>query len=530
MALVILNVLCLLGVLLIAYWWGNQGLFSAFIHLLCVITAGAIAFAVWEPLTLGLFMKGSAFDRYAWAFALVGTFALTLAVLRVATNKLIPANVKLPRWADLGFGLPVGAASGVLSMGILLLAAGFVQSQKEIFGFVGYARNTSSTVVRVNSMWIPYHEITADFYDLLSVGSFRTGRPMRHYYPNLAQMSGSLVRDTFKKGRAQVSLRPSQVQVLESWMCPNRAIVKVRFGRGARDFGEQLTLSSSQVRLVSTAGGTQKPLVEHPTRWRQSVKEGPDRTFVFDDISHFITTVPGRETADVLIEFPWREGYVPHFVQIKGTRLMLRNVQPADEAQCDGILQGAATAAAPRNTRVGGARLGPTDLRMANDIRPVTTSTNMLPGSMKQQDRFLTEGFGVFQTGGSMNVARNLRILGFYEPPGTRVLQLSVDRDSPANIYGDVKRQVSERDRPALVDRNGNTYSAIGYLHEAPEGVEIVLDPADGVDIGGLPHVPSSGRHRLRLIFQVTEGVSIVGFRVGDVNVASCNLNVEIKR
>jgi hypothetical protein len=167
---------------------------------------------------------------------------------------------------------------------------------------------------------------------------------------------------------------------------------------------------------------------------------------------------------------------------------------------------------------------------MANDIRPVTTSTNMLPGSMKETEKYLTEGHGVFQAGGSMNVARNLRILGFYEPPGTRVLQLSVDRRSPANLFGAVKTRVSDGDRPTLVDRNGNTYSAIGYLHEAPDGVEIVLDPTNGVTMGQLPHVPTSGNHRLRLIFQVTEGTNVVGFKVGDVNVATCNLNVEAKR
>jgi hypothetical protein len=530
MSFVVFNILCLAAVLLIAYWWGNQGLFSAFIHLLCVITAGAVAFAVWEPLTLGLFMKGSAFDRYAWAAALVGTFALTLAVLRVATNKLIPANVKLPRWADLSFGLVVGAASGVLTMGILLLGAGFVQSQTKIMGFVGYERNSSSKIVRVNAMWIPYHEITANFYSLLSVGSLSSGRPMRHYYPDLARMAGSLVRDTYLSGKAQVSLRPSQVQVMQTWRCPDRVIVKVRFDRGARDFGEQLTLSSSQVRLVSAARGTAKPLVAHPTRWRQPTKDGPDQTFTFSDISHYITTVPGQERADVLIEFPWREGIRPLFIQLKGTRFMLPNVQDVDAGQCDGVLQGAVAAANPTTTRVGGARLGPTDLRVANDIRPVTASTNMLPGSMKETDKYLTEGHAVFQAGGSMNIARNLRILGFYEPPGTRIVQLSVDRQSPANIYGAVQSEVSDNDRPALVDSNGNTYSAIGYLHEAPTGVEIVLDPTDGVSMGRLPHVPTSGRQRLRLIFQVTEGVKIVGFRVGDVNVASCNVTVEAKR
>ena len=147
MQLIIFNVLCILIVLVIAYWWANQGLFSAIIHLLCVITAGALALAFWERLTVGLLLRGSWFDAYAWGIALVGVFVLALFVLRLATNKLVPSNVDLPQWANLGFGLPVGAVSGVLTIGILLLGLGFVHSQRTILGFVGDARDSSSSIV-----------------------------------------------------------------------------------------------------------------------------------------------------------------------------------------------------------------------------------------------------------------------------------------------------------------------------------------------------------------------------------------------
>ena len=41
---------------LIAYWWANQGLFSATIHFVCVLCAGALAFATWEPI-VGILMS-----------------------------------------------------------------------------------------------------------------------------------------------------------------------------------------------------------------------------------------------------------------------------------------------------------------------------------------------------------------------------------------------------------------------------------------------------------------------------------------
>jgi hypothetical protein len=531
MQLVIFNLLCILLVGVIAYWWANQGLFSAIIHLLCVVTAGALAFAFWERLTVGLLLRGSWFDGYAWSVGLVVVFVLALFVLRLATNKLVPANVDLPQWANLAFGLPVGAASGVLTIGILMLGMGFVQSQSTVMGFVGSARNSSSSIVRVNSMWIPFHEITGDFYGWLSVGALRSGQPLRQYYPDLPKVSWSLARDSFRKGRGQTTLRPSQAQVMEAWVCPSRCIVKVRFGRGARDYGEQLTISASQVRLISAASGFDSPLVVHPSRWRQMTKDDGEQTFAFDDISHFITTVPGRETADILIEFPWREGVVPRFIQIKGTRFALPRPQGVTDAVCDDVLGGAASSASAAAAPgvVGAGRLRASDISLANDIRPVTTSTNMLPGSIKHQDRLLTEGKGVFQTGGQMHVARNLRILGLYEPPGTRVVQLKVDRSSSANIYGAVRKQAPESARPMLVDSTGNTYSAVGYIHQAPEGVTIELDPGEGISMGQLPHVPTSGGQRLRLVFHVTEGAQLAGFRVGDVPVVSFSMLVQPK-
>jgi hypothetical protein len=177
----------------------------------------------------------------------------------------------------------------------------------------------------------------------------------------------------------------------------------------------------------------------------------------------------------------------------------------------------------------GAGRLASADISLANDIRPVNTSSNMLPGTIKHQDRYLTEGRGVFQAGGQMHVARNLRIQGIHEPPGTRIVQLRVDRSSSANIYGAIRKQVPETAMPMLVDRSGNAYWAIGYIHQSQDGVEIRLDPGDGISIGGLPHVPTSGSHRMRLLFQVTEGTTLAAFKVGDVPVASCNVAVDPK-
>ncbi len=524
----IVNIVCLLMVLLIGYWWANQGLFSAIIHLLCVITAGALALAVWEPLTVGLLLKGSFFDHYAWAFSLLGTFVVALLILRLATNKLVPANMDFPRWANLVFGFPVGLASGVITVGLLVIGLGFVQSQKSLMGFVGYGRDQAGNVRQLDGMWLPVHQITSDFYGLLSVGSLKTSHPMRQYYPQLDRQAVALARDSWRSGRGQITMRPGAASVQQAWVCPDRCVVKVRFGRGSRDYGQQLTLSASQARLVAAAAGGAKPYVAHPRRWSQPVKDVGDRIFSFDDASHFVTTIPGRESADILLEFPWREGLRPLFVQVKGARIDIRQVETLPD--CNEVMAGGAGS----GVSVDEAQLAlapairPAEIRVANDIRPVMTSTNVLPGTIKQQDKFLTEGIAMFSRD-RQQYSRTLRIQGFFEPEGTRVVQLDVGRRNAATIFGSIRANVGERAVPMLVDRDGNTYTAVGYVHEGRDGTEIRLDPNRGMTLDVIPPLPTAGNQKMRLIFHVTEGATIVGFQLDDSVVASCNLYVPEK-
>ena len=520
-------------VLLIAYWWANQGLFSAIIHLLCVIVAGALALAFWEPVTVGLLLRGGGFDNYAWGFSLVVLFVLILFVLRLVTNRLIPANVALPHWADLSFGFPVGAFAGVLTVGILVIGIGFVHSQHRVLGFAGYSRDKTGRITETNRLWLPFHQITDEFYSLLSVGSLKTGTPLRHYQPKLYQQAASLVRDSYRGGRGQLVMRPSQVAVVSASVCTSRALITVRFERGALDYGEQLTLSASQIRLIGDASGFDRAHVAHPVRWRQPTKDAGTRTFSFDDNSHYVTTVPGREQTVVTIEFPWRGGTTPRFIQIKGARLNLTKVEEMSQEECEAAFRGGAAAAGVTKapTDVYGARpLGPGQIKIGNDIRPVTTSTNVLPGTMKHVEKELVEGYALFPLGRT-SFSRNLLIEGIRENPGTRIVQLDVSRSSAASLYGNVRKLAGADATPFLVDGEGYTYTAIGYIHEGTEGVAIRLDPTNGIQsVSELPHLPTSGNQKVRLIFKVTEGVTIVGVRLGSTPIASCNLTVAAKR
>ena len=88
----IIKIGSLVLVLAITWVWLNRGFFNAFVHMLCTIAAGAIAFAFWEP--LAYLIMGLSPDKgfltflgyIAWGTGLILPFAVSLIVLRFATD------------------------------------------------------------------------------------------------------------------------------------------------------------------------------------------------------------------------------------------------------------------------------------------------------------------------------------------------------------------------------------------------------------------------------------------------------------
>ena len=538
--IIVFNILICALLLMIAYWWANQGLFSAILHLLCVIAAGAITLAFWEPLVAGVLLRGTKFDNYAWGICFIGLFAVTLFLLRLATNKLIPANVDVPHWANLACGFPVGAAAAVLTLGMATIGLGFVQSHREILGFVGYGRSErTGRPENLGGMWLPVHKWTSNFYGWLSVTSLRTGQPLRHYYPALHEQS-SLVRDSYEDGRGQLSLEPSEAEITTVVYCPERRLcaVGVKFHSGALDFGQRLTLSASQLRLITEPPGgrlgTGTPGVAFPIRWRAEVQGEGLQVSYFDSYFNYIKSVPGRESAEILLEFELPNQLEPRFLQIRGTRypLHLRQEDVVSGADCDALFAGAATPTrgndAPAPAPASAGVISSDDLKLTNRV-PVRISTNMLRTTIEHIDRYLSKGEALLKQGGT-RPSRKLMIRGIHEPPGTRIAQLNVSRGTSADLFGRVREQVDNDARMFLTDSVGNTYTPIGFMHKKPDGLLIKLKPSRRIStIGELPSLPTSGSQTLTLVFRVTIGVRIVRFDVGSVTVGTCDVEVTVK-
>ena len=533
--LIAFNAILLLIILLLAYWWANQGLFSALLHLFCVIVAGAIALAFWEPLTVGLLLRGNFFDNYAWGVSFIGLFVISLFILRITMDKLAPGNIDLPHGVNLGLGGAAGAAAGVLTVGIILLGTSFVQSTSAIMGWQGHQRASNGQIAPLNNLWVPYHQIAAEFYDFLSVGAFSTSRPLRHYSPNLHVQATSF-RDTWADGKGRVAMAPKFAEVKEVHQCEGLSqwLIKVHFDSGAfDDEGRALILAASQVRLISDADGTQEPIVAHPVGWSQYTKDSPNSAtyFNFGSPSQFVTNVPAQQSADILLAFQTPMAN-PRFLQIKNVRYALpAAVNKIDIAQAETLKRDYARTTTQLVLDTSAPTILPADLQVSSNLRPLVISINQLPASMSHVDNKLSDGHGIFPQRGD-RVGRDLQIDGILEPVGTRVVQVHVGRRSSATIFGIAGQQAGESATPFLIDENGGSYVPFGFMYERPDGqIEIYLNPKANIrSLGELHTLLRGGDNDIRLLFYVTEGPKIVSFRLNNITVGNCSVRTDEQR
>lgn len=533
--IIIFNVVLVAIAALIAYWWANQGFFSALLHLVCVIAAGAIALGTWEFVTVNYLLRGGWFDEYAWGMTLLGTFAISLFLLRLACDRLVPENLNLPTWVNYSFGTLFGAGAGVITVGICLIGIGFLQSSVEIVGFRGVVRDSQNNGLptAVNRLYPPLHTWTATFYSHLSGGALSPmlgSQSLARSYPALDDMALALWRDGASEGQSKASLAPGAARVDKVLVAPEASLgrgtrggvgVQMTFDREAYHLGERMILSASQVRLIGRNPSGEVVSI-HPTSWVQTGAAGPVE-YAFDDVTHFASSIAGQQTASFLFIFPSSSlgGTQPEFIQVKGVRFALpavpRPTTPVEwmaaKIQVGGI-DGPAFVYDPNAMP-----LEDTDIRIDATIAPLVLSKNQVSG-MEITEDFFASGRAIFAKDGGFNPSRALRIKGLLEPPGTKIVKLNVSRGtSSVDIWGDktdFRQKAGSGATVLLIDDKGNQFAPYGFFWERQNEVEIMLDPVRGVrSLADLPNLPAAGTHKLSLLYQIPEGTHVTGVKLG---------------
>ena len=537
-------------ILLIAYWWANQGLFSAILHCVCVILAGALAFAFWEPVVLGYFLNGSSFDNYAWGLVLGLIFFLFFLILRVTSDLLIPFDIPLPSLVNTIGGGIVGFFAGVLTMGMTSISCGFIQAPTEIVGFLGCVRSPESQGApnQLSQAWIPAANLTESFYRQLSLGSMSpSGKyAMATYYPRLAETALSLHRDTFRGGDARTSISPKDITVGNLIFDPDfiakdgatkgAYAIELTVTTGGYDNGEQFILSCAQTRISNTES---TPKVSYPTTFRQQLDEGAEKNYTFEDIGNYATSFPGDQDAKIVLFFPSENfpdpAKPPSVFFIKGLRYLLASPETTDLAKKFSSASDVEIVEEDISNPDGGFLRDISDFIVVNNsIRPVQLSVNnakTIDVAKSDDGNFLSGGKGVYKKGSPNIISRSQRISGFSHPAGTEVVLVDATRfanGTGIDMWGDRSKTFKELGKDVsieLVDSIGKTIKPCGYIWERQTDIEIFFQPTKLImKLSELPNQPSSGENKLKLVFIVPVNINIKGIKLGKTLIGTCNV------
>ncbi|MCC7203562.1 MAG: hypothetical protein IT441_00650 [Phycisphaeraceae bacterium] len=195
----LVNLFVIVFLILMAYVWAVfHGFFPALVHLVGVIAIGAIALAIWEPITVHFLLNP--LQSYAWGLGLLLPILLLTLMLRALMANFLSRGVSMMNWLDnIGGGL-CGLGAGIVMSGLVMIGSGFMPMPINAFGLQRVTITDAGRVEPVASnLWIPVDRMAASLFNRLSGGAFSTGTPLRDYLPRLdEQPSMFRLRPTFQ--------------------------------------------------------------------------------------------------------------------------------------------------------------------------------------------------------------------------------------------------------------------------------------------------------------------------------------------
>ncbi len=375
--LIVFNLLVVAGVLGLGYLWMTRGFFNAFLHLLCTLAAGAIAFAFWEPLShllLGV-LPTSGFARFlhgmSWGIGLLVPFLLSLIVLRVILDKTVKANVTQATAVDYAGGIICGGAAAAISVGFLVLSIGYFRLST---GFLGYqpayyseARNGS--IVRKDKLWLPVDSIVAKLYGSMSEHALASSEPLTKWRPNV-ELTGFTARMSPGNGAGRNTFNLDDFSLFRAYTvgAPNTPardllsdtfdetpqtyqdlsgqsvasgqlygyILDFRAGAKEDSKGAQVLMSNGQIHLIAektddSARGPRSQTIFPIASVSQAQASDGDLfgRWRYDAEDVFIASVGGASSVKMAFEFIVPTGYTPIAISVKNARLSLDDEAPA---------------------------------------------------------------------------------------------------------------------------------------------------------------------------------------------------------
>jgi uncharacterized membrane protein required for colicin V production len=365
----VLIVLC--AVAFITYLWTVRGFFSAFLHMLCIIVAGAIAFGLWEPIAYWLLQtspRGFIADA-AWGLSLALPFAIIALLLRVASDKLILSNAQPGTAVNYAGGAVCGLVAAIISVGIMVISLQYLRMQHESWATykaidytdAGTARGSLQKNTSPFRPWVD--ELTAAFYKKMSMGALSTPTPLAELQPDVALVSTGMrmnFSENNKLGQSRNTVAPSDFELIKRYTVGDTVAGEpvtrgggitedsqqpgvpqgfvdlkgnqitrgylagyvVKFKAGAKEQSGQIVIGNGQVNLVvaSKDGTDHKTLFPIAAISQTDASSSSLGRWRFDNDNFFIASVGGATEAPFAFEFLVPAGYDPKYLYVKNVR------------------------------------------------------------------------------------------------------------------------------------------------------------------------------------------------------------------
>ncbi|QYU67004.1 hypothetical protein J4558_18890 [Leptolyngbya sp. 15MV] len=503
------------------YLWLTRGFFSALLHLVCTVAAGAIAFGVWEPVSYLLIDLaadrgfGARLVDVAWALGLILPFAISLAVLRVAVDTVLPANAQCGTTADYAGGAVCGLGSGVITAGMIVLSLGFLRVPHD-FGGYQLVKNEGTTErgsLEINpSKVMPWVDrLTAGFYSHVSTRTLRTGTPLAVWHPDFATLPATM-RLTYE-GVSRVTHKPSAFAVagaytvgdvqrgtpanqllVDGWNnTPQRATdlrgrpievghllgLVVTFNAAARETKGYVSVGNGQVRLVAVndAGESRAihPIAVITNRDDPAVKSFERFRFASD--KQFYSSVGAVAETVMAFEFPMPTGFRPLALYVKGVRADVSQAQPTNfptpMARDAAVVAGQVTGMKDIGPIIDPNTGQPVQTQQSASVptlddQPIRLAASLGFNIQKGHERGLTveaaqrRGWQIvdgeaqyFRREVEQRFDQNLLVNSFRVPPGTTMVQVNFTPLQRESAFGQALDAAERLATPLLVDANG---------------------------------------------------------------------------
>jgi hypothetical protein len=560
----IANIVIIMFVLIMAYFGTVYGLFSSFLHLMVVITVGTIAFALWEPLTLGLLIKYV--PPMAWSLGLLVPFGVLLLVFRMVSDKLIPRDADFLPIVNTVLGAACGAISGILTAGIVVIGLGFMPFGADMGGYQPYSLGGGGKFEETGGkLWVPVHNIAANFFNGLSGGAFSTSTPMAEYMPDLdVQMSLVRVRPDF----VSIVASPDAVTVTGAYVAdaanlsdaspataealgpdfrkPDYKLVIVDTDwakkEGTVDGDRKLRLPASQVRLVtkSSVEGDATEMIG-PAGFATVTGDGEARVFY-----PYAGGVQAEAPAPTKFSFVFlvKADQRPTFLMVRKLRVNLPGsddiksapaevlaalgappVPKADDdddeaaARTGGNTRGQTSVSDPSGIRAGSLAL---QVQVTNSL-PMAISKNATTGlsytTVKEKSLIDTGNTGQSRKTTGTIGARS-KVSGFDVPSHEAMIRVRIEYEKGQSVFAGGMSGAAALNPIFLLDTKGEQWPVTAWVWKKEnKSQDIHYDAFNPIRSGKqMPISRMNKGDEFYLYFTVTKPVEIISYNIGDVS------------